>query len=158
MLTGRDKVGDIFSGRGCHIPSPSMGTTLRQSVRFIGGGGGEWGKSKAWPLRRVYRETVDLTSKAWIPLPVPQANPSPRASPTFPIATSTDPHDFSEPVSGQRGRGTPGPEAEEVSLLPQAFMFSISFLCPCVSEMYTLLYKFSLLPQSSWVNIPDFYP
>lgn len=100
-----------------------MGTTLRQSVRFIGGG-----ESKAWPLRRVYRETVDLTSKAWIPFPVPQANPSPRASPAFPIATSTDPHDFSEPVSGQRGRGTPVAEAEEVSLLPQAFTFSISFL------------------------------
>ena len=64
MLTGRDKVGDIYSGGGCHIPSPSVGTILRQSVRFIGGG-----ESKAWPLRLVYRETVDLASKAWIPPP-----------------------------------------------------------------------------------------
>lgn len=129
---------------------------------FIGGAR-SWGwDSKSWLLRLVHRKTVGLTFRAWIPLSVLQVSPSPHASPTFPITPSTAPKTF---VSLSLGRGEgPSPttpsEVEEVRLLSFPGFHDLYFIsvCPCLSEMYTFLHKFSLLPQSSWVNTQDFYP
>ena len=105
---------------------------------------------------------MGLTFRAWIPLSVLQVSPSPHTSPTFPITPSTAPKTFVSLSLGRGGGASPTApsEVEEVRLLSFPGFHDLYFIsvCPCLSEMYTFLHKFSLLPQSSWVNTQDFYP
>ena len=164
---GKKREGEVFPAEAVVflllwwvLPWGRVKQLFAVNALFIGGGR-RWGwDSKAWILRLVHRETVGLISGAWIPLPVLQANPSPHASPTSPITTSTAPKTF---VSLSLGRGGGAPptapsEVEEVGLLSAPGFHDLCFfsVCPCLSEIYMFLHKFSLLPQSSWVNTQYF--